>query len=685
MPAILLLVRRQIRSTPARYLFSALALASGVMMLVASDMLSRSITSEIARTTEMEAVTAFMGEQMNTGLTAIGLVINVAAGFLILNSTLMSVHQRAPELSRLRALGMERRQLLALLGLETAATGLVGIGLGILGGFGLTLGLIQLIEATSSMFNEFGRLFASSAAILRAAAIGLSVTVIATWLPLRRALAQPSIAEYRKAEESIAPGTDHRKLVYAACALFLLAAALIFLRPAVTLAAPWTDLAVILSIAFFLLCMLYASPAVVGLSARILRRPFSAWLGIGGQLAAENLARSRGRVTRTVVTLAIGVTMIVGVSGFLVFWFDELFFRKSTQSLIDRPGIGVFPINVQGGLQAYRELGSFTIPHEARQAIAASVDGRATLVDTYFVIIPELSFLGQRYFSFVLDPQALRASGELYFSFSSGDWDSAMPILSGGCGLLLTPAVAGRNGVGLYDTLKLDTPAGPLACTVAGIGPTFVGASIISLPAHAALGLGAPVSVAIFPDDPDELKAITEQVQAALTPYSGLWTVDLNFVTETQREGMKSARVLMNGMLILAIFSASLGAVNTLQISLNERAREFALLRAIGATRAQIRSMVATEAACYGLLGGILGLVTGGGLVALYVAISGGSVFGFKDFPLGNALWNTLRPSLTTGLLALALAPGITTLASLPMLNAYIGRDGFNTSRLTPE
>jgi ABC-type antimicrobial peptide transport system permease subunit len=95
--------------------------------------------------------------------------------------------------------------------------------------------------------------------------------------------------------------------------------------------------------------------------------------------------------------------------------------------------------------------------------------------------------------------------------------------------------------------------------------------------------------------------------------------------------------------------------------------------------------MVATEAACYGLLGGILGLITGGGLVALYVAISGGSVFGFKDFPLGEALWNTLRPSLTTGLLALALAPGITTLASLPMLNAYIGRDGFNPSRLTPE
>ena len=685
MTAILLLAWRQIRSSPARYLFSALALASGVMMLVASDMLSRSITSEIARTAEMKAVTAFMGEQMNTGLTAIGLVINVAAGFLILNGTLMSVHQRAPELSRLRALGMERRQVLALLGLETAVSGLAGITIGVVGGFGLTLGLIKLIEATSSMFNQFGRPVTSIAAIIRAAAIGLSVTVIATWLPLRRALAQPPIAEHHKLEETIAPSTDRRRLLYSACVLLVLAVALILFQPAVRLTAPWTDRVVVLCIVLFILSMLYVSPAIIGSFARILRRPFSDWLGIGGQLAAENLARSRGRVTRTVVTLAIGVSMIVGVSGFLAFWFDELFFRKSTQSLIDRPGIGIFPINVQGGLQAYREPSNFTIPGEAREAVAEIVDGRATLVDTYFLIIPELSFLGQQYFSFMLDPEAMRASGELYFSFSVGDWNSAMPILSGGCGLLLTPAVAGRNSVGLYDTLSLDTPAGPLACTVAGIGPTFVGASIISLPAHAAFGLGAPVSVAIFPDNANELNAIREDVQGALTPYSGLWTVDLSFVTETQREGMKSARVLMNGMLILAILSASLGAVNTLQISLNERAHEFSLLRALGATRTQIRSMVAAEAACYGLLGGVLGLVTGGGLVALYVAIAGGSVFGFTDFPLGEALWNTLRPSLTSGLLALVLAPGITTLASLPMLNAYIGDEWLNPSWLAPE
>jgi putative ABC transport system permease protein len=685
MPAIALLAWRQMRSAPLRYLIATLALASGVMMLVTSDLLSRSITSEIARTPEMEAVTAFMGEQMDTGLSAIGLVINIAAGFLILNSSLMSVHQRAPEFSRLRAIGMERRQLAALLGLETACTGLAGVAVGIPAGIGLTLGLIKLIEATSPMFNQFGRPVPEPAGLIRAAIVGVSVTTAAAWLPLRRMFAQSPLMGARRAEATTPPESDRRRLAVSGTGLGILLATVLVGRPAIRLNPPWTDRAVIAAIATFLLCMLYASPAVIGSFARAMRRSLSALPGVSAQLAVENLARSRGRVTRTVITLAIGIAMIVGVSGFLDFWFDELFFRKSTQSLIDRPGIGVFPIDVQGGLQAYRETESFTVPGKARDAIHARVGDRATLVDTYFVIVPELSFLGERYFSFILNPQALRGSGDLYFSFTEGNWDAAMPILRDGCGLLLTPTVAGKNGLELYDTLEIDTPAGRLPCPVAGIGPAFVGASIISLPAGMTSGLGAPVTIAIFPDNPSELDMIAEDVRGSVASYQGLWVTDLNFVTDIQREGMKSARLMMNGMLILAIISASLGAVNTLQISLTERAREFSLLRAVGATKAQIRRMVAVEAASYGLLGGLLGLIAGTGLVALYVSVSGGNAFGFSEFPLGEVLWNTLRPSLSSGLLALALAPGITTLAALPMLNAYFKHDLFSASHLAPE
>jgi putative ABC transport system permease protein len=72
-------------------------------------------------------------------------------------------------------------------------------------------------------------------------------------------------------------------------------------------------------------------------------------------------------------------------------------------------------------------------------------------------------------------------------------------------------------------------------------------------------------------------------------------------------------------MLLLAIVIALMGIANTLSLSIHERVRELGLLRAVGADRAQVRSMIRWESvviAVFGTLGGIaLGLFLGWGLV----------------------------------------------------------------------
>jgi putative ABC transport system permease protein len=72
-------------------------------------------------------------------------------------------------------------------------------------------------------------------------------------------------------------------------------------------------------------------------------------------------------------------------------------------------------------------------------------------------------------------------------------------------------------------------------------------------------------------------------------------------------------------MLMLAIVIALMGIANTLSLSIYERVRELGLLRAVGADRAQVRSMIRWESvviAVFGTLGGIaLGLFLGWGLV----------------------------------------------------------------------
>ena len=157
MIASLRLAVRQIVSAPLRSLLAALAVASGVATLVASEIISLSVTAEINRTAEFEAITGFMSEQMNTGLTAISLVITAAAGFLLLNSISMSVAQRSADLGRLRAVGMTRCQMAGMILVEAAILGLVGSTLGIAIGLGVGRGLIYLLEATSDILINLGR------------------------------------------------------------------------------------------------------------------------------------------------------------------------------------------------------------------------------------------------------------------------------------------------------------------------------------------------------------------------------------------------------------------------------------------------------------------------------------------------------------------------------------------------
>jgi putative ABC transport system permease protein len=64
-------------------------------------------------------------------------------------------------------------------------------------------------------------------------------------------------------------------------------------------------------------------------------------------------------------------------------------------------------------------------------------------------------------------------------------------------------------------------------------------------------------------------------------------------------------------LLALAVIVSLFGIVNTLALSIHERTRELGLLRAIGASRRQVRRMVRYESVITALIGAVLGLVLG--------------------------------------------------------------------------
>ena len=76
-------------------------------------------------------------------------------------------------------------------------------------------------------------------------------------------------------------------------------------------------------------------------------------------------------------------------------------------------------------------------------------------------------------------------------------------------------------------------------------------------------------------------------------------------------QSVNSMLDLVYALLALAVLIALIGIANTLALSIHERTRELGLLRAVGMTRGQLRSMVRAEALVIWAFGALEGLVLG--------------------------------------------------------------------------
>ena len=112
-------------------------------------------------------------------------------------------------------------------------------------------------------------------------------------------------------------------------------------------------------------------------------------------------------------------------------------------------------------------------------------------------------------------------------------------------------------------------------------------------------------------------------------------------------------RNLMYALLALAVLIALIGIANTL--SIYERTRELGLVRAVGATRGQLRSMVRAEALVTSPFGALEGLVLGTFFGWTIVDSMGSSGVTQLAFPVPQLLIVAVAAALA-GLLA-AIAP----------------------------
>lgn len=188
--------------------------------------------------------------------------------------------------------------------------------------------------------------------------------------------------------------------------------------------------------------------------------------------------------------------------------------------------------------------------------------------------------------------------------------------------LVLDKATADREGLEIGDPVSYSTDTGIYTGELVGTVGTpdsnsFLGASIVALDLETALdhfgtnGLVDQINVGLA--DGADIAA----VEAAITDTLGsdFDVVDREALVEEFRDQVgEIIGIFQTGLLIFAFVTAFVAAViinNVFQITIGQRLRELALLRAIGASGRQVRRMISLEAFGVGLLGTVIGTIAG--------------------------------------------------------------------------
>jgi putative ABC transport system permease protein len=603
-------------------------------------------------------------------------VILLAAAFLIFNAFAMSVAERTREIGILRALGLDRAGVLRGVLLEAGLLGLGGSLVGLPLGWGLAQGIISLLVAWQAF--EIERLALSPLGLVAAPIIGLSVALVAALLPARTGSTISPMAAIQNVSQRGAESGNQPGRLWLAGVLVLLGtggAVLGMIFVPATQRLEFVQIS-LMCIAVTLLAMvggLLLLPALAEMLISLLHAALLSRLGMVGRLAGDQLARNRQRSILTAGTLAVGLSMVITLSGVL----DILV--ESAENLVFGLMKDDFTILFLPSDQAFEA----TDPHAMQRQqdwprpVLAAIDSVRYRAYVYsFSVSQPVEGLeatpGTGLYA-LDDVEAFLRVGS--FRYEEGNFETAARILRQGRGLLIMPATARRFGVGVGDEILVNTRHGHVSFRVAAVGGSpWFGTIVSHADADRYFGVMPPYGYFITTRPGVKPKTIKTRLNQGLANYPEYTLYDIgresDAVEDLIGKPMRAVGMLMNGITLLALVIASLGQINTTTMSIIERVRELGVLRAVGMAREQVQTLVLLEAAGVGIVGSLIGGVVGLGAALTYMLTW--STVGLAATGFGSPTWETVRASIDStlsntlpiALLALVAAPLLTMLAA---------------------
>ncbi|MFB7636138.1 ABC transporter permease [Streptomyces sp. NPDC056149] len=540
-----------------------------------------------------------------TLLTFAGIALFVGV-FIIANTFTMLISQRSREIALLRAVGASRRQVVRSVLAEAGLLGLVSSVVGFALGTGIAVGLRAVLDAGGAGFPD-GPVVISPAAVLASLGVGVVVTVLAAWLPSRKAARIAPV----EALSTVEAPPALRSLVVRNTIGALITGAGVAVMLWVSTLTSGDDLPIAMAgsaltlTGVIILAPLLSRP-LVSLAGAVTTRLF----GVTGKLAKENALRNPRRTAATASALMIGLTLITGmtVAG------------HSAQVAMDKMvGSGV-TADYQVKTSTYVGLDPKLSP-KVRQV--PGVEAMAPLRGTGFST--EAGPGRDSTFGFLRGTDLDQIGKVTQLDITQG---SLAAVKAGGIAVSQSGAkehgwrVGDTVNVEFYDKKKARLKVAALYADNETLGSSFAATALVD------------PHLDRFRDDALLVKTangsspeLAKDIRRALgdSPLLKVQSRD-----DLRKENAGQIDTIVNmvyGLLGMAVIIAVVGVVNTLAMSVFERTREIGMLRAIGLARSGIKQMVRLESVVISLFGAVLGIGLG-----IFLAWAGGSLVG-SSFP----------------------------------------------------
>ncbi len=524
----------------------------------------------------------------STFLLVFAVIALFVGSFIIYNTFSIIVAQRTREMALLRAVGASRGQVLGSVLGEAFVVGLISAMLGLVFGILVAIGLKALLSGLGFGIPASGAVVHVSSVVVAFIA-GVGVTMVVAIAPARRASRVSPMAALREVNVDRSGHSLARTII--GLLVLALGVAALFLGLFGNLN---NGIAVVGGGALVtFLGVAVLGPVVAGPISNLIGSPVARFKGVTGRLARQNATRNPKRTSSTAAALMIGVGLMA---------FFSIFAASATASVnqtIDSQFHGQFFID-SGQSPGADGAG---LPQSVVTAVRATPGVTAALP----VKLGNVELAGSADQIPGFDPDVLPKLGDI-------DVRQGSLAALGPHQIAVSQKYADDNGlrIGSRISARFLDPR-PIELTVAVIyhDADLVGEAFLSLAGFDAHFPGYQTQQIYVAAQSSQLASVRTALDRITAPYPTAKVEDVAEFKASQTQGVNTLLGLIYVLLGLAVVIALLGIVNTLALSIFERTHEIGLMRAVGMSRRQTRSIIRWESVITALLGTLLGLVIG--------------------------------------------------------------------------